>query len=133
MISENKKTNPIVAKAIIVAGFIILILIIISVAKETYKKIQIQREISDLQAQAEKITRDNSQIQDKISYLGSNNYMEKEARDKLNLQSPGENVVVISQNAAANTADKITDQVTQPQNAPEGPIYKKWWDYFFKY
>jgi cell division protein FtsL len=113
-----------------------IIFVSMSVWKEIKKKKEIQNEITTLQQEAEKISRDNSSLEEKIAYLGSEDYKEKEAKDKLNLQSPGENVVVIKQNAAKieNSESKQDAIAPAPQEVIfEAANYKKWWNYFFKY
>jgi cell division protein FtsB len=106
----------------------------IAISKEIYRKRQVQREIDSLRAEAEKIKKGNLDLEQKLSYLGSQDYREKEAKDKLNLQSPGENVVVVKPGALKKEEDKSDD--TPEQSLVEGPGVsnpKKWWNYFFEY
>ncbi len=128
------KKKSILVKIGLVAGTVVLVLIIISIAKEIYQKNQIQKQIDELQQEAEKINKNNSSLQDKIAYLGSQDYQEKEAKDTLDLQSPGENVVVVQPSAAKESLDNNPEAVPNipaPQAAEtSNPV--KWWNYFFK-
>lgn len=133
MPAENKKETSVLARIVLVAGSVLLVFVIVAVVKETYKKNQIQAMINDLQAQAEKVNRENSEIRDKVAYLESQDYRKKEAKDKLNLQEPGEEVVVIK--PTVNTQEKlatVTESVPLPIESVV-PNPQKWWNHFFKY
>lgn len=109
-----------------------MIPIIIALTKETYKKNQIQKEIEGLQEKAKQIDKENTDIQEQISYLGSKDYQEKEAKDKLNLQNPSENVVVIKPSITKENQveEKKAENVIMEEKKVINPI--KWWHYFFK-
>lgn len=127
--NENGSWLP---KAILVLGLIIVALISFAIFKETYRKKQIQKEISSLQAEVERVQKDNASLSDKIAYLGSNDYQEKEAKDKLNLQKPDEQVVIINPGQAQKQEvqgdESVHQEIVVKVSNPE-----KWWDYFFKY
>jgi chromosome segregation ATPase len=113
-------------------ALIVIILVLLALARETYKKNQIQREIESLQEKARQIDRENADVQEKISYLESRDYQEKEAKDKFNLQEPNENVVVIR----PGIVKEIPPEEIRVKNiiAEEKRIINplKWWQYFFK-
>jgi len=115
-------------------GLIILILVIVSIYRETAKKNQIETEISKLKEEAQQVAKANSSIQEKIDYFQSADYMEKEAKDKLNLKSPDEQVVVVKPSMAKETP---IVQASGPDNNNEPKVaianHLKWWNYFFKY
>lgn len=102
--------------------------------EEYSRKKEVQAEIDALQKEAQKISKENSDFQERISYFGSQEYREREAKDKLNLQSPGENVVVIK---PSQTKDILTQkEEAKPRESPVADTrtnLRKWWDYFFKY
>jgi len=131
--SKNKeKTTSIVSKIIIILVIVVIVFILIALAKETYKKNQIQEEIKSLQEKARQIDKDNAEIQDKISYLESKDYQEKEAKDKFNLQNPNENVVVIKPSIVKEEApeEKKSEDIIIDEKKTINPV--KWWRYFFK-
>lgn len=121
-------------RLVILAGIAILGFILVRAYEEYSKKKKVQDEIEQLQQEAQKISKENSDFQEKIDYLQSIDYKKMEAKDKLNLQSPGENVVVIK---PSQTKDILAKQ--EEQKPREVPVvdnrsnFKKWWDYFFKY
>jgi len=118
--------------------FIIILSVIVFVATATYrelqKKKQVQDEINKLQDEAERISRENLQIQEKINYFQTSDYKEKEAKDKLNLQSPDENVVVIKPSIIPEISKtELAAEPVKPATKENIPNPKKWWDYLFKY
>ena len=133
---KERKENSWLIRLIVFFGFVALIFILLAIFKETYRKKQIQKEISNLKEEVAKVQVDNSHLADKLTYLEGHDYQEKELRDKLNLQSPNENMVIIKPSPtgkadnkgkqATETADnqKLIVKITNPE---------KWWNYFFKY
>jgi len=116
------------------AGIAALGFILVKSYEEYSRKKEIQTEIEGLQKEAQKISKENSDFQERIDYFGSQEYIEREAKDKLNLQSPGENVVVIKPSQAKEVLVHSEEQT--PKESPildARPNLRKWWDYFFKY
>lgn len=123
-----------VIKAGMIVCLVIVSFITFYITKESSKKKQIQNEIAALQKEAEKIGRENADIRDKIAYLQSKDYQEREAKDKLNLQNPNETLVVIKPNTVKEAAPpKEEPSKPLPPMPPSGPNYIKWWNYFFEY
>jgi cell division protein FtsB len=130
---KNEKKHSALIRTVIILGLFLFGLIIFAISKESYKKKQAQEEINKLQQEAQKISQENTQLMDKISYLDSKDYQEREAKDKLNMQNPKENMVIVEpglakspepQNATDENGKKLVVKTTNIQ---------KWWDYFFKY
>jgi len=135
MLRNKFKIGSFFAKILLLVAFVALVLIFISIAKETYKKNQVQKEITALQEEAQKISKDNVQIKEKIAYLESPEYQIKEAKDKLGLKSPEENVIVVKPNVGKEI-EKNSLESSSLETIPkikESPNHIKWWNYFFKY
>lgn len=136
MYSESeKKGGSWLVRIIFFLGFVALALIIFALSKQTYKKKQVEKEIETLRQEAEKIKKGNLTLEDKVSYLESRDYQEKEAKDKLNMQNPKENVVIIKPEMAKKEelpqVENNPPQLTENQDKFSN--IKKWYDYFFKY
>lgn len=129
---KNKK-NSFLSKILLLGGAVIVLLLIFFAGQKIYQKREIQKVIDNLQRQAEKLNKDNVSIAEKISYLESQNYQEKEAKDKLNLQSPDEKVIIVQPGTVKKeiTENANQESVVQPVSPP-GSNFKKWWAYFFK-
>jgi cell division protein FtsB len=132
MRNNSDKGNSWLIRIIIFLGCVAGVFIFLAISKETYRKRQVQAEITKLEEEAKRIQGDNMRLSDKIAYLEGRDYQEKEIRDKLNLQDPAENVVVIDSGLTPkkiNTETVVANQELLIKNSNP----QKWWDYFFKY
>jgi cell division protein FtsB len=73
------------------------------------------------QIKLENLKRENQELKEKLEFVQTPEFMEKEARDRLGLVQEGEAVVIMP--------EKITD--VQANNQEELPNWKKWWQLFF--
>lgn len=103
-----------------------------SAVKEAYRSRRIEKEVEALRQEAAKIQNENNQLAQKIAYLQTPEFQEKIAKEKLNLQKPDENVVVVKQRVGElpSVAGVQTETV---QAEIDVPNYQKWWNLFFKY
>lgn len=136
---QNKSHNKYFLIALLVLGLVGVLGVSFSVYKEVKRKKEVQSVISELQKEAERLDRENSGLSEKISYLSSDDYKKREAKDKLNLQDKGEEVVVIKpsltkKESTQENIDPINrDSVRNSSPDVEMPNPQKWWNYFFKY
>ncbi|PIU07486.1 MAG: hypothetical protein COZ85_03255 [Candidatus Moranbacteria bacterium CG_4_8_14_3_um_filter_34_16] len=127
----------------LIRGIIVLLALTVflfgyAFSKELKKKKKIREEILSLQEEAQKVERENMEIKKRISYLGSKDFQEIEAKERLNLQNPGEKMVVISPSPISK--DEKEAVYSSEKDKPiieESPKdyrnnFQKWWDYFFK-
>ncbi len=122
-----------------VVNFIIIVFLSLSLGKEVMRNNTIQSEISALQVQAAELADDNSNISALQSALESESYIEREARLKLGMKKPGENVVVIQDGDSVVTGRGTVVDSSDPLGlvisdsstdiALANPT--KWWYYFF--
>lgn len=64
------------------------------------KKAKLSFTLNSLQTQVKQLEAQNQEMRDKIAKSETNDYLEKIAREKYNLKSPGEQVAVITGNPA---------------------------------
>lgn len=115
-------------------GSVILVFVGVAIYRETVKKNQIQAEIDQLREEADKISKKNSLIREKIAYFQSRDYLEMEAKDKLNLKSPDEQVVIVKPNVATKEVPAEPEKrLEKPATQVAVANHIKWWNYFFKY
>ncbi len=108
----------------ILATLILLMVMIFFLARETYKKYMIDREVEKLQAEIASVEEKNKEILELINYYKTTEYKERQARSILGLAKPGEFVVVLR--------PKPEGQNTPEQPEKESSNFKQWWSYFFK-
>lgn len=114
----------------IIIGISLTFLILYLASKEAERNNEIEKEIEAFKQEAEKIKRNNLELEEKISYFETPEYQEKIAKEKLNLQKEGENVVIVKP-VPIPKENEIQDKISEPAEEIKLPVYKKWWNYFF--
>lgn len=106
---------------------LLLVLVLGAVAFITFQlymqKRQVDSEIARLREQSDNLSKDNGQLSELIKYLDTPEYKEREAREKLNLKKPGEEVVVLPE---GSDQGQVASAQTETKSNPE-----KWFSYFF--
>jgi|SRR3989344_5580951 len=100
---------------------LILVLSLIKMTREIMVRREIDREIRQLENNLVQLEGQKSEVERLISYLDTDEYVEKESRLKLNLLKPGEKQINLSDSAA---------ELVSPQEDDKSNI-AKWFDYFF--
>lgn len=115
-----------------IAGIILAAVISTRAFREAYRSRMIQKEVDDLKAQAQHIQSENDALRQRIAYFQTPEFQEKVAKEKLNLQKPEENVVVVKPGLilTENEENKAEEKV---EIATQIPNQIKWWNFFFKY
>lgn len=72
--------------------------------------------IESLKKEIAELEKENEEIQAGLSQKGEEGYLEKEARERLNLKKPGEEVVVV-------VPPKEGEETKEPKN-----FWQKWWE-----
>ncbi len=107
---------------------IVLILVLIFIGYSIYqKKINqqnVDKRLDHLREEIQRLQDTNLELAEMIKYLRTDEYIETQARENLNLKRSGEKVVIIS-NEDNNTTKKNDSQ----QNKPN---YILWFEYFFR-
>lgn len=113
-------------KVILVVLGIMLIFLLVSLAQEMNRRLQVQREVQKLQREVQTMQRTIIGLENLNQYFRTDAYQERLAREKLNYQAPGEKVVLIPD--AATTATREATTSATPDNVS---IPLRWWRAFF--
>lgn len=106
-----------------ITGLVILYLLYV-VGKTLYQSYQVQKEVQDLKESIAKMQESNKELSGKIIYYQSASYREKIARERMGLQKPGEEVIVILPEEKPRIVEEDVDAGL--------PNYVKWWKFFFQ-
>jgi len=106
---------------------IFLVLIIIASGRESYRNYRVNQEIKNLQRKIEELQKINTELSELEKYLQSDEFLEKEARLKLNLIRDGEKLVIIKRAEEELSSDEV-----KPEENKNIPNILKWWEYFFR-
>ena len=137
-----KNINRVIANPLFltILGLIIMAAITYPLIININKQSKINSEIKELELEISDLENKNLDLKELISYLGSNQFTEEQARLNFNLKKEGEEVVVID-NKDAVGAGNLPGQPKSVYNINKEANTKKkkfanpqrWWKYFFKY
>jgi cell division protein FtsB len=96
------------------------------IVKSVVRRVEVEREISALKNDIKSLEGKNEDLAKLINYFQTPEFKEREARLRLGLQKPGENVVVIP--GLEENGSGATNTPTEPIFVPN---WKKWVNYFF--
>ncbi len=112
-------------KIVFLIIIIISLLIINNLAHSIYSLWQKKHLVVDARSELEKQKKENDDLKKKLSVIEKPQFIEEEARNKLFLAKPGDNVIVVSQK-------DLEASVSSKLNLPDKrPNWEKWWDLFF--
>lgn len=110
---------------LVIAGFAIY-----KMSHQAERQDGINGEVTKLQEQIGQLEGENQDLNDLINYLKTDDFKEKEAKDKLNLIKEGEQMVLVKEEGLEEKTDlvnngKETELIVRREN------YYWWWHYFF--
>jgi cell division protein FtsB len=121
-----------------VVNLVIIVLLSLSFGRQFVRDRDIQKEISELQAQADELMAKNISITELQTAVQTKSFIEREARLKLGMKKQGESVVVIKEVAYEEGEDLSTDLsdplglvLDEMTEVVFVPNHTKWWYYFF--
>ena len=130
MINKNGKPISFWIKVSLIFFVALSIFIAWSIFKQTIRKKETQKEISKLEKEALKISQENDLIQERVSYYESPEFREREAKEKLNLKKPDENVVIVKPGIIKKEIKEEEEEIILQEERVYKNNFEKWWKYF---
>ena len=119
------------SKPVLIIEVVILILFGFNVGKEMLKKKAIEREVTALENEITSLESENTELEDLLQYVKTEEFAKREAREKLNLVGPGEEVIVIPR-ADAGLAKEAGVSGASEEAPAKFASAMRWWNYFFE-
>lgn len=114
------------SKSFIFFLLVVLVLIAVALGRESYRYFKINQDIKNLEKKIEELKKSNEELIGLEEYFQSEDFLEKQARLKLNLTKPGEKVIIIKQiEQEIGIAEQSTGMAKEISNI------QNWWEYFF--
>lgn len=104
------------------------VLEIFSLSRQLFKLVSAGGRITQAQERLDKAKKENEMLNKQLTYYQSQDFLEKEARDKLNLAHPGETMVIIPKDLIQLY---LQENQLQEKTVPEKPNWLKWKEAFF--
>jgi len=118
------------SKIIFMFSAVVIIGILFNAARAQYKLWHTQEDIKKLEQEAKKLENDNASILQLIeSSLNDPEKIEREARARLNLIKPDEQVIILIPDNDAKSKEGELDNAAGLQHKQSN--LSKWWDKFF--
>ena len=119
------------SKIVNIIGFLGLIILLIILISSFIKSIKRIREgdalIEKTKIKLEKLNEENKKLEDQLKITQSEEFVEKQLRNKLGLAKEGEIVLVLPDN---ETLKKLAPVIPNEEEAPLKPNWRKWMDLF---
>jgi cell division protein FtsB len=103
----------------------ILVFVVVALGRESYRYFKISQEIGDLEKQIEEFRKNNEELSKMKDYFQSREFLQDEARGKLNLVKEGEKLIIVS------NEDGLQEEIETKGTEPEISNIKLWLEYFF--
>lgn len=126
-ISKNNNYGPLSRN---IYGIVLIFLMIIfssSLARNVSKIRSFNKKIQEKEQKVRAIERENEEIKRRLEEVKTNEYIEKQLRDKLGLAKEGEIIVVLPDE---NTLRSFAPKFDEEKETLPDPIWKKWFKLF---
>ncbi len=130
--AENKIKRILLSKASLFLMMLAVIWLGLRAVQIGYKKYQLSQEVANLKAEISKTDQRKQELAQLLDYFSSPNYLEKEAKEKLNVKKEGESVLIVSGAGEENAEPFASASVKTTASFQEDSNLIKWWKFFFR-
>jgi cell division protein FtsB len=109
--------------------FVLCFLVLFAYARAYYADYQVEQEIKRLEAETKALQAKKLETLELLKQVQSTAFVEEQARQNLNLEKPGENMVIISR--TNKTPRGQTAETVVQDEEPQRSNVAEWWRYFF--
>lgn len=101
------------------------IYLIVSLVQQSVSLWRAEERIKMAQRKAEEARQENEKLVEELKYVQSEEFVEKEARDKLGLGKEGETIVVLPQDLIEKKVDKVKKEQEEQEKIPNWQQWKE--------
>lgn len=106
-------------KLIYLVTILVGLILIVNLVRTIYQTYRSGQRVATLAREVEGLRVQEDQLKEKLAYRQSEEFVEQEARDKLNLVKPGETVVVFDESEELGTKSRDLGEGSQKSNYQE--------------
>jgi cell division protein FtsB len=118
------------SKWFIIIVILIIIFFLYQIWHDYYNQADLRQEIMHLKDQMVLYDDEQTALIDTLSYVQSRDFIEIEARSKLNMRKPGEQIIIVSSDDDIQNVLQGRDQTMINTNNEQSNL-KRWWSYFW--
>ena len=116
--------NLLSSRILLLTLFLLLVFIGMAIVKEKKSQKIVKENINSLESEITELDGKSLELTQMIKYLRSDEYVEREAREKLGMQKQGEKLVIVAENVN-------NSQVAGDQDMNNKTNWQLWLEYFF--
>ena len=113
-------------KLVLTTAGIVALLVFISLGQEMNRRLQIQREVERLERDVKELEKNIIAETNLNQYFRTDAFQERMAREKLNFQAEGEQVILIPSDFEVQVPENVADDAGRELSIP-----RLWWNVFF--
>lgn len=113
-------------QAVEIVILVIGVYIMVSLGKSLWQLSEAKERLVEAKNRVENLKKENEKLQKDLEKVQSDEYVEKIARDKLNLQLPGETVVVIPELRQEGEGSQAAEEEQTDDSLEYEVNWKKW-------
>ena len=120
------------SKWFILIVFIIIVFFSVSAVRDYYSQEDLRQDMETLKSQMSEFETEQYDLIETLAQVQSEDFVETEARTKLNLRKPGEHVIIVSDNEDIQRFNEQAGElgIKSLLDEPESNA-SQWWQYFF--
>jgi cell division protein FtsB len=104
--------------------FLLSILLIINLTRDIYRLYRVRERIENTGEKLAQVEQENQELKEQKKYYQSDEFLEKEIRDKLQMSKPGEQIVLLPQNIGQKENGEEVEEKQEKQT------WQKWLELF---
>lgn len=107
-----------------VVGGLIVVYLLVVLAQTVKRNYDLGNQIDDMRSQISQLQDQKDELSFNLQYYGTDSFRDREARSKLGLQLPGENVVIVPRPSVKSTPSQTGKKATGPKSN-----LQQWFDF----
>lgn len=115
------------SRGVLVIEVILIAIILVGIAKEVTRRVALKREIQALEQQIATLRAQNQSLGEYVASIDTDTFREREARKRLNLQLPGETLLILPDEQNSTTVATVASAESASTTNPQ-----RWWHFFFQ-
>lgn len=126
---KSKLVSLLTSRGIIVVEVLLIAFFAVGITKEVVRRLALRKEINQLEQHITELEAQNRSLGDYVASINTESFQEREARKRLNLQLPGESLLILpeTRTLSVNSASDLSVNTQTPSNSN----INRWWKYFF--
>ncbi len=110
---------------------VLLVLATYNISRTTLEIYKSSRRLSEMEKEVEAKKSENASLKDRLKYTLTNEFVEKEARNKLNLVKPGEKILIPTSDARRSGQEEGLQALLDQNEVENRSNFEKWLMLFF--